>query len=102
MTRPTQDPHVVIEARGGGWVRYRADDGRRWEAHGSCDHRGDCLIGGVATTPDGPVLVRDHAHLAALRARYGLRMGNDLDNVLAPGFAGCCEYRFRELPPAAP
>lgn len=86
----TADPHVVIEARGTDWVRYRRDDGRRWEVHGQCDRRGDCLIGAVLA--DGTV-VRDHAHLAEL----GDRPDSLLDVPVTPEFTGCCPLIGRWL-----
>ena len=45
MVIPTADPGIVIEEQREGYVRYRRDDGYRWEVHGICDQRGDCLIG---------------------------------------------------------
>lgn len=91
---PTQDPHVVIEARGYAMIRYRNRlTGRRWEVHGTCDNRGDCVIGSWVHGE----LVRDHTHLADLRVRYGPRLGFDLDCPVTPEFSGCCEFRFVEL-----
>lgn len=43
----TADPHVVIEAQRPGVVRYRRDDGYRWEVHGVCPQRGTCMEGAV-------------------------------------------------------
>lgn len=67
---PTVDPFVFIEEERVGYVRYRADDGRRWEVLGVCDYRGDCLVGAV-----DPLL--------------GPR-GTRLDVPVGPGFSGCC------------
>lgn len=86
----TADPHVVITARGNGWIRYRADDGRRWEVWGECYRVGACLLGAVL--PDGTT-VRDHAHLAEL----GDRPDSLLDVPVTPSFTGCCRFHFREL-----
>ena len=44
---PTADPSVWIEEHYEGYTRYRNSEGRRWEVHGYCDRRGDCLIGAV-------------------------------------------------------
>lgn len=90
----TSDPGVLIEERRAGYVRYQHVDGRRWEVHGVCDRRGDCLIGAVI---DG-VQIRDHAHLAELCEQLGVeRLGGDLDIPVAPGFSGCCPLRIVEL-----
>lgn len=90
---PTADPNIFIEARGDGWVRYRrVSDGRRWEVHGVCDRRGDCLIGAVI---DGEV-IRDHEHLEAL----GGRPDSVLDVPVTPEFRSCCGsdiFRYVEL-----
>ena len=45
--RPTADPAVLIEEERPGYIRYRRDDGVRWEVRGTCDYRGDCLLGAV-------------------------------------------------------
>jgi hypothetical protein len=66
----TLDPHVFIEDERPGYVRYRADDGRRWEVVGTCDYRGDCLVGAV-----DPVLGPRETRL---------------DVPVGPGFSGCC------------
>jgi hypothetical protein len=43
---PTEDPAVIIEDRGPGWVRYRAlADGECWEIHGICIACGACEVG---------------------------------------------------------
>lgn len=95
---PTADPYVLIEERREGYVRYRHADGRRWEVHGVCDRRGDCLIGAVIDTPAGPVCVRDHDHLERLSVMLGRhRIDSELDVPVAPGFDGCCPLRIVEL-----
>lgn len=66
----TADPTVVIEHERPGYVRYRSLDGRRWEIHGTCDYRGDCLVGAVDPLL-GPRETR-------------------LDVPVLPGFEGCC------------
>jgi hypothetical protein len=80
MQMATVDPHVVIEEQRSGYVRYRRDDGRRWEVHGICDHRGDCIVGAVidgheVTAEEAPVLAKAYA-------------GPDVP--VLPGFKGCC------------
>jgi hypothetical protein len=66
----TVDPHVVIEDQRDGWVIYRADDGRRWRVDGTCDYRGDCLVGAV-----DPILGPRETRL---------------DVPVTPEFSGCC------------
>lgn len=91
---PTYDPGVLIEERRPGYVRYRATSGRRWEVHGVCDQRGDCLIGAVI---EGET-IRDHDHLAELRERLGVdRLISDLDIPVTPEFTGCCPFTFVSL-----
>lgn len=95
---PTSDPNVVIEERREGYTRYRNTDGKRWEVHGVCDRRGDCLIGAVVSTPEGQVEIRDHGHLAELGERLGReRIDSELDVPVGPGFQGCCPLRIVEL-----
>jgi hypothetical protein len=95
---PTADPLIEIEKQSPGFVRYRHVDGRRWEVHGVCDRRGDCLIGAVLETPGGPVTVRDHQHLVELREQLGSeRIDSELDVPVSPGFDSCCPFEFVEL-----
>jgi hypothetical protein len=96
---PTADPNCVIEEQREGYVRYRAlSSGRRWEVHGVCDQRGDCLIGANVWTPDGTVEIRDHAHIQEIKERYGMsRLGPDLDVPMNPSAEGCCPMTFVEL-----
>lgn len=83
----TCDPHVWIEESRPGYTRYRNSDGRRWEVHGTCDRRGDCLIGAVI---DGEE-VRNHAHLARIQKKKGnSRVDSDLDVPVTPEFDTCC------------
>lgn len=90
----TADPHVFIEEQRDGYVRYWCDDGRRWEVHGVCDRRGDCLIGAVVEGEQ----IRDHAHLAEMCDRLGRkRIDSELDVPVAPGFKDCCPLRIVEL-----
>lgn len=83
---PTSDPSVFIEERREGYVRYRSTDGRRWEVHGICDHRRDCLLGVVV---DG-VLIETIEQARALPKP-------DLDCPVGPGFHGCCPLKVVEL-----
>lgn len=97
---PTADPAVAIEASEPGYVRYRNSEGRRWEVHGFCDRRGDCLIG---TWVEGE-LVEDHAHLERIKRRVGKdRLVSEMDTPVTPEFAGSCcgkdRFRFVELEP---
>lgn len=94
----TADPDVVIEERRPGYVRYRHSDGRRWEVHGVCDRRGDCLVGAVIVTSAGPVQIRDHAHLELMKRELGReRVDSELDVPVGPGFTGCCPLRVVTL-----
>lgn len=78
----TADPHVVIEEQRPGYVRYRSDEGCRWEITGVCDMRGDCLVGAVDPLL-GPPETR-------------------LDVPVTPDFAGCCDLRGRWLDQEVP
>lgn len=99
----TADPNVLIEERRPGFVRYRhLLTGRRWEVHGVCDRRGDCLVGAVIDTPDGPVLIRSHEHISELQATLGrARVDSELDVPVTPEFDTCCAaaglLTFKEL-----
>jgi hypothetical protein len=85
--QPTADPTVFIEEQREGYVRYRNTDGRRWEVHGTCDRRGDCLIGAVI---DG-VEIRDHAHLKEIADKKSpARIDSELDVPVTPEFNTCC------------
>lgn len=96
---PTADPYVFIEEQRDGYVRYRAADGRRWEVHGVCDRRGDCLIGAVI---DGYGLIATRADLAAAKRTLGReRLGPELDVPVTPEFDSCCGaelFTYTELP----
>lgn len=84
---PTADPNIVIEEQRPGYVRYRNDEGRRWEVHGTCDRRGDCLIGAVI---DGET-VRSKRHLAGMVKRKGKeRIDSEMDVPVTPEFNTCC------------
>lgn len=97
---PTSDPHVFIEERREGYVRYqRRTDGRRWEVWGTCDHRGDCLIGAVI---EGET-IRDHEHLEEMKQWLGSeRIDSEMDVPVTPEFDSCCGadiFRYVELEP---
>lgn len=96
----TVDPFVVIEEQRLGYVRYRAlDTGRRWEVHGKCDRRGDCLIGAVI---DGEQ-IKDRDTLALKTASLGrTRIDSELDVPVTPEFTGCCPFTYVVLDPGKP
>src|SRR5687767_455448 len=87
------DPLVVVEEQRPGYVRYRNAEGRRWEVHGTCDRRGDCLIGSMI---EGE-LIESHAHLEQVKRRVGKeRVQSDLAVPVTPEFDVCCgRDRFR-------
>ncbi len=94
----TSDPDTMIEEQREGYVRYVHTDGRRWEVHGFCDKRGDCLVGAVIQTPDGLVQIRDRAHIAELKILLGQeRIDSELDVPIGVGFSGCCPLQVVEL-----
>ena len=100
----TADPDIEIEEKQEGYVRYRRlSDGRRWEVHGVCDRRGDCMIG-VTVQLGGSVIVRDHEHLALLAKVFGReRIDSVEDEPVTPEFDTCCGadiFTYVELPPA--
>lgn len=74
---PTADPYVFIEEERAGYVRYSCTDGRRWEVRGTCDYRGDCLVGA-----NDPILGPRETRL---------------DNPVGPGFSGCCDLKVTVL-----
>lgn len=103
MLEATADPTVFIEARGGDWTRYRrTTDGRRWEVHGACDRRGDCLVGAYIAK-EGRVM-RDKKDVEATSLKYALsgRLDAEEDVPVTPEFRGCCPFSFVELEPLAP
>lgn len=92
---PTSDPSVVIEEQSEGYVRYRNSSGRRWEVHGVCDRRGDCLVGAVI---DGFGLIKSKADLERAQKKLGRdRIDSELDVPVTPEFRDCCPFRFVEL-----
>lgn len=95
---PTADPFVVIEERGPGYIRYRRDDGRRWEVHGVCDRRGDCLIGAII--PDFGVIT-SYADIEYAKTVLGQqRIDSEMDVPVTPEFELCCQFQYVELDPA--
>lgn len=74
-----------IEEQRPGYVRYRRVDGRRWEVHGTCDRRGDCLVGAVLD--DGSLVTREMVD--AMRGTSE-RLISDLDVPVTPEFDTCC------------
>ncbi len=85
---PTSDPGVFIEDQRPGYVRYVNDEGARWEVHGMCDKRGDCLVGAVI---DGEAIT------TLERARELAVAYTGLDVPVAPGFSGCCPLEVMVL-----
>ena len=89
---PTADPDCEIEAQSPGVVRYVQRDGRRWEVHGICDRRGDCLIGAYI---EGFGVIATHADIPRACAQLGLdRPDSLLDVPVTPEFSGCCPFMF--------
>lgn len=87
---PTCDPEIFIEEQRVGFIRYRRiTDGRRWEVHGICDKRANCLVG--ATINGEFVSTIERARELALSY-----MG--LDCPVTPEFKGCCPFTYIELP----
>ena len=100
MLISTADDYIFIEEQREGYVRYRRiSDGRRWEVHGTCDRRGDCLIG--ATVDE--IQIRDHEHLEELKVILGKqRIDSELDVPVTPEFDDCCGkdiFTYVELEP---
>lgn len=105
----TADPHVFIEeqrfnAETGvqNYVRYRSDDGRRWEVHGECDRRGDCLIG---MRIPGYGIINSHEDIEAAKHKLGRdRIDSWIDVPVTPQFDTCCgadRFTYVELAPAS-
>lgn len=87
----TQDPHVFIEERRPGYVRYRNDEGRRWEVHGECVKLGYCIVGAVI----------DGKEVETLEEAIKIAHERDfiLDDPITPEFEGCCPFTYTELEP---
>lgn len=100
---PTADPYVFIEEQRPGYVVYRnTTTGRRWAVHGTCDRRGDCLIGAIVENEHGePEKIRDYNHIAELRRRKGSsRIDSEFDVPVTPEFDICCGadiFTYEEL-----
>jgi hypothetical protein len=96
--QPTADDTVRIEQQQPGYVRYQSSDGRRWEVRGTCDRRGNCMIGALIDTPAGLVEITSLEHLASLVAELGqARLDSEMDVPVGPGFEGCCPLEVTEL-----
>jgi hypothetical protein len=99
---PTADPFVFIEEQYPGYVRYRNLDGRRWEVHGMCDRRGDCLIG---MRIPGYGIIYDHSDIEEAKKTLGKdRIDSDMDVPVTPEFDSCCgspdgPFRIVEVEP---
>jgi hypothetical protein len=95
---PTSDRHVVIEERAPGYVRYRSDEGLRWEVRGECIRLGYCLIGAGIQTPNGLVTIESLEHIEQLKQELGVeRVDSEMDVPVTPGFSGCCELEITVL-----
>lgn len=97
---PTSDPYIFIEEQREGYIRYqRTFDNRRWEVHGTCDHRGDCLIG---LKIEGEI-IQNHDHLEQLKKKLGKeRIDSEMDVPVTPEFDYCCGadiFSYVELEP---
>lgn len=85
---PTTDPNVFIEEQADNYIRYCNSNGQRWEIFGTCDKRGNCLVGAVI---DGEVI-------ATLEdARKLAKSYTGLDVPVTPNFKGCCPLKGRWL-----
>lgn len=85
---PTCDPFVSIEEIRDGYVRYRNLHGRRWEVHGTCDRRGDCMIG---MRIPGFGDIANHEDIEKAKKALGKgRIDSDLDVPVTPEFNTCC------------
>jgi hypothetical protein len=95
----TVDPFIIIEEQREGYVRYHnVETGSRWEVHGICDRRGNCLIGAVIDTPNGKIQIENHEHLKQLREELDRkRIDSELDVPVGPGFTDCCPLKVVEL-----
>jgi hypothetical protein len=89
MGFPTQDPHVLIEEQRTGYVRYRRDDGYRWEAYGECIGLAHCIVGAVI----------DGVEVQTLKEATEIWGTRDFgaDCPILPGFDGCCPFTFAVL-----
>lgn len=95
---PTADSTVRIEHVEPGYVRYQANDGRRWEVRGVCERKGFCLVGAVIQTPNGLEQIESLEHLDALKAALGAeRIDSEMDVPVGPGFEGCCLLEITTL-----
>lgn len=96
--QPTADETVRIEEQSPGYVRYQSVDGRRWEVRGTCDHRGNCLIGASIQVDEDMVEIQSLEHLEALKAQLGVeRIDSEMDVPVGPGFEDCCPLEVTVL-----
>lgn len=98
----TADPDVFIEEQREGYCRYRRiSDGRRWEVHGFCDRRGDCIVGAVI---EGYGEIKNHADIERAKKKLGVeRLISEMDVPVTPEFNTCCgsdRFTYVELPRA--
>lgn len=73
--------------------RYVNHRGERWEVHGTCDKRGNCLIGAVL---DGEEIKTIE------RARELALAYEGLDWPVYYDFSGCCDFKYVILDPIDP
>ncbi len=93
----TVDPFTVIEETRDGYTRYRSlQSGRRWEVHGKCDRRGDCLIGAKI---DGAEIKSREELLAKTALLGAARLDSEYDVPVTPEFDSCCPFTYVELEP---
>lgn len=76
----TEDPSVVIEDLGAGWVVYRAlGNGERWIIHGVCNRCGECEMG-----REDPNLIWTGVPVGQLGACLDKRWGTRRDIPVRP------------------
>jgi len=99
-SQPTADPDVLlVSSKKDYWLYERISTGARWEVKGTCDRRGDCIVGAVIQTIDGPIQITSKDHILQLRQQYGLAaITSQLDTPVIKGFEGvCCPLVITEL-----
>lgn len=101
---PTATWDTFIEEQREGYCRYWNLDGRRWEVHGFCDRRGDCLIGVVVEGFEGKGRggwINSKTDLKRARRELGReRVDSELDVPVTPEFDTCCgsdRFTYTEL-----
>ena len=100
----TADETIRIEAQSTSYTRYqRGTDGRRWIVEGTCDHRGDCLIG---MSIEGWGTIGNHGDIVQAKQDLGVeRIDSLMDVPVTPEFDECCgadRFTYTELEPTEP